>query len=167
MIYNIRSATIHDIDDINALVRESMLKLCKGYYTDAELESFLLDFPNKNHYHDILSDRILIVACLKDQIAGFTQYDPLRSAVDAIYVLPDHAGNGLGTRMLRYIEDIARSLRKEEILAGAPMNAIRFYEKSEYKFKRTYFQTCRDGTQFESAEVIKRLNSENITSVPA
>ena len=158
MVYNIRSATIHDIDAICSLMRESVCELCKEFYTKPQLESYLKDFPKKVYYNDLISDRILIVACDQDKIVGFTQYDPSESALDAIYVLPGHTGNGLGSRMLRYIEDVARSLKKQEIQIGTSINAITFYEKSKYIFQRKFIQTCKDGTQFESARLKKSLS---------
>jgi len=158
VVYNIRSATIRDIDAICSLISESVCELCKEFYTQSELRAYLANFPKKSRYNELLSDRILIVACERDKIVGFTQYDPSESAVDAIYVLPANTGKGVGTRMLRYIEDVARSLKKNEIQIGASVNAISFYEKSQYIFQNKYFKTCKDGTQFESAKLKKNLD---------
>ncbi len=158
-MYNIRSATIDDIDAICSLVSKSVFELCKEYYTESELEAYLANLLKKIHYNELLSDRILIVACENNVIVGFTQYDPSQSAVDAIYVLPNHTGKGVGTRMLRYIEDVARSLKKEEIIIAALKNAVGFYEKSKYIFQNTSLITCKDGTKFESVELKKQLDS--------
>jgi len=123
------------------------------------LEAYIANFPKRIHYNELLSDRILIVACDNETIVGLIQYDPSESAVDAIYVLPGHNGKGLGTRMLRYIEDVARSLKKGEIQIAASMNAIPFYEKSKYIFQDKCFITCKDGTKFKSIKLKKQLNS--------
>ncbi len=158
-MYNIRSATILDIDAICSLMSESVFELCKDYYTKTELEAYMSNFPKRIHYNELLSDRILIVACVDETIVGFTQYDPSESAVDAIYVLPGHTGKGIGTRMLGYIEDVARSLKKNEINIAASKNAVSFYEKSKYIFQNTSYITCKNGTKFESVKFIKHLDS--------
>jgi len=137
----------------------SVFAFCRDYYTNSELEAYLGNFPKRNQYNELLSDRILIVTCENETIVGFTQYDPSESAVDAIYVLPGHTGNGVGTRMLRYIEDVARSLKKDEINIVSSKNAVSFYEKSEYIFQNRFYITYKNGTKFESVKLIKRLNS--------
>jgi len=157
-VYNIRSATIHDIDAIHALVRESVFKLCKDHYSISELEAYLSSFPKIEHYNKLLSDRIIIVAIENDTIVGYTQYDPSSSTVDAIYVLPNHTCKGAGSHLLRYVEDIARSLKKDEILISASINAVSFYEKSNYIFQEKFFKTCSDGTKFKSVKYRKNIN---------
>jgi len=158
-VYNIRSVTLEDIDAIRLLMTESVFEFCKDYYSKTELEAYLSSFTNRIYYSELLSDKILIVACLEETIVGFAQYDPSVSAVDAIYVLPGHTGNGVGSRLLSYIEDIARSLKKEEINIAASKNSISFYEKSKYIFQNTGYITCKDGTKFESVEFTKILDS--------
>jgi len=157
-VYNIRSATMQDIDAIHSLVRESVFELCKDHYSISELEAYLSSFPKTEHYNELLSDRIIIVACENETIVGYTQYDPANSTVDAIYVLPGHTGNGAGSHLLRYIEDIARSLKKEEILISASINAVSFYEKLDYIFQTKFFKICSNGTKFESVKYRKNLN---------
>ncbi len=158
-MYNIRSATIDDIDAIHALVSESIFELFKDHYTKEQLEAYLASFPKRTHYNELLSDRIIIVACDNDTIVGYTQYDPSESTVDAIYVLPSYTGKGAGSRLLRYIEDVARSLNKSEIKINSTVNATTFYEKSNYIFQENFMQTCKDGTKFEAVKLVKQLNS--------
>ena len=157
-MYNIRSATINDIDAIHALVSESIYELCKDFYTKEELDAYLSSFPKIAHYNELLSDRIIIVACDNETIVGYTQYDPSDSTVDAIYVLPSYTGKGAGSHLLRYIEDVARSLKKSEIKISSSVNAVSFYEKENYIFQENFFQTCKDGTKFESAKLKKQLH---------
>ncbi len=156
-MYNIRSVTLQDIDAIHLLMTKSVFEFCKDYYSKAELEAYLSSFTNRIYYNELLSDKILIVACIEEIIVGFAQYNPSVSAIDAIYVLPGHTGKGVGTRLLGYIEDIARSLKKEEINIAASKNAISFYEKSQYTFLNTGYITCKDGTKFESVEFSKNI----------
>jgi len=156
-VYNIRSATLQDIDTICSLMCDSVCELCKDFYTKSELDAFLSNFPKRVYYNELLSDRILIVACEDESILGFAQFDPSQSAVDAIYVRPGHTRKGVGSRLLSYIEDVARSLKKEKMNITVSLNAVSFYENSRYIFQSKSFITCKDGTKFESVTLTKVL----------
>ena len=156
-VYNVRPATVEDIDTIYSLIYASVFELCKQHYSQEKLDSFIHSLPSKVLYYKWLTDRILIVCCDGKNIIGFGQLDPAESFLDAIYVHPEYTGNGVGTKIINYLEGVASSLKKHEIKINAPVNAIGFYEKCGFEQQGTFFITCKDGTKFDSVKFTKQL----------
>ncbi len=156
-MYNVRTATVDDVDTIYSLIHASVYELCKEHYSQAKLDSFIHTLPSKIIYYKWLTDRILIVCCDGKDVVGFGQLDPAESYVDALYVHPNYTRKGIGTKLLHYLEEVAISLRKSDIKINASINAIRFYEKCGFEQQGTFFITCKDHTRFETIKFSKQL----------
>ena len=159
-MYNIRAATVDDVDRIYSLIYDSVHELCKQYYPQTKLDAYIDSLPSKVLYYKWLTDRILIICCNGDDVVGFGQYDPTESLIDAIYVHPQHTNKGVGTSLMRYLEEVARTLKKPHINISGSINAVRFFEKCGYEQQGTFFKTCKDGTRFETVAFSKQLITE-------
>jgi len=159
-VYTVRPASVEDVDNIYSLIYASVCELCKAHYTQEKINSFINNLPSKLLYYKWLSDRILIVCCEGKTIVGFGQFDPAESFIDAIFVDPQYIGKGIGTKIMTYLDDVARSLRKSEIKINASINAISFYEKCGFVQQGTFFLTCKDGTHFETVKFSKLLTKD-------
>lgn len=160
-MYNVRAATVEDVDKIYSLIYDSVHELCRQHYTPEKLNSFIKNLPSKVTYYKWLTDRILIVCCNEGDVIGFGQYDPAESFIDAIYVHPQHTNKGVGSSIMKYLEEVARTLKKNQININGSINATRFYAKCGYEEQGTFFISCKDGTRFETVRFYKLLNIEN------
>ena len=59
---NVRKATAQDVDELKQVVRDSVLALCKDFYTHNQLESLLTQYPGREVYEKWLHERLLLVA---------------------------------------------------------------------------------------------------------
>ena len=159
-MYNVRAATVEDVDNIYSLIYDSVYELCKQHYRQEKLDAFIHNLPSKVLYYKWLTDRILIVCCDGKEIVGFGQYDPAESFIDAIYVHPQHIGKGVGSSIMRYLEQIAHTLRKPDLSINASINATRFIEKCGYQQQGTFFINCKNGKRFETIKFTKLLEEE-------
>ena len=157
-MYNVRSATVEDVDNIYSLIYASVCELCKEHYSQEKLDSFIHTLPGKVLYYKWLTDRILIVCCDGKDIIGFGQFDPAESFVDALYIHPKYTRKGVGTKILHYLEDVAHSLKKPDIKINASVNSTNFYEKCGFEQQGTFFITCKDHAKFETIQFSKQLN---------
>jgi len=157
-VYNVRPATVEDVDTIYSLIYASVCELCKEHYSQEKLDSFIQTLPGKVLYYKWLTDRILIVCCDGKNIIGFGQFDPAESFVDALYIHPEYTRKGVGTQIMHYLEDVACSLKKSDININASVNATTFYEKVGFDQQGTFFITCKDHTKFETIKFSKQLN---------
>ena len=156
-MYNVRPATVEDVDTIYSLIYASVCELCKEHYSQEKLDSFIHNLPAKVLYYKWLTDRILIVCCNGKNIIGYGQFDPAESFIDAVFIHPEHTRKGIGTKILRYLEDVAYSLKKSDITINASINATAFYEKCGFEQQGTFFITCKDHSKFETIKFFKSL----------
>lgn len=77
-----------------------------------------------------------------DEVVGFgelrvgepEEYDVEADAeIRAMYVAPDHAGEGVGTALLRELESRARERDVESVVLTASLNAVPFYERHGFE----------------------------------
>lgn len=77
-----------------------------------------------------------------DEVVGFGELrvgepDDYEESADAelraMYVAPDHAGEGVGTALLEELESRARDREVESVVLTASLNAVPFYEYHGYE----------------------------------
>jgi GNAT superfamily N-acetyltransferase len=74
----------------------------------------------------------MLVAEAQGQVVGFAQLDARQSMVVAVYVSPEFARQGIGSALLRGIEEHALSLGLSELRLQASLNAVPFYSGAGY-----------------------------------
>jgi GNAT superfamily N-acetyltransferase len=154
-----RRATFGDIDEFKNVVAESVLELCKDYYTPEQLKSLLAQYPGRNVYEKWIHERVLVVAESEGKIVGFAQYFPPNNSLEALHVLPSHAKRGIGKMLVRAIEKIARNLGAERILLDSSLNAVDFYVKCGYVRKESSTFKCNDRVKLDVVSFEKKLRS--------
>ena len=65
-------------------------------------------------------------------VAGFGHLNADIGAVEAVYVSPTYAGEGIGTRLLADLESRAAEVGLEELSLVSSLNAVGFYEHHGY-----------------------------------
>jgi len=161
-VHKIRPALIDDISSIFELMRHSVCGLCKEHYSESKLESYLSQFPGEKAFNLIMKDHICIVATLNttteaNKLVGFARFDPAEQTIAGLFVLPGFTRQGVGSSLLSYIEDVARSLSKEMLCVKAPLNSIPFYQTHEYEQQDNVQLNCDGQTSIECVNFYKNL----------
>lgn len=97
-----------------------------------------------------------VVAEREGELAGLGDLHWPESEVTAVYVHPDHAGEGVGTAILGDLEAAARERGLEELGLLASMNAVGFYEQAGYERVGTRVHQTGD-QELECVWMEKRL----------
>ena len=137
---NIRPATISDVE---ALVRVHHAAVHgpgpSTFYTQNILHSWSPSSTDEfrlNRLQQALDDseKLLLVAELGDKamIVGFGSVVPSKQEIRAIYVDPMFAHQGIGSQILRNLEDLALRHSAEELYLDASLNAEKFYCRHGY-----------------------------------
>jgi GNAT superfamily N-acetyltransferase len=142
-----RRATKEDIDEFKNVIIESVLELCKEFYTPKQLNSLLRQYPHRKLYEKWIEERVLVVAELEKQMIGFAQYYPPDNSIEAVHVLPGYVNQGVGKKLLQFVEDIARSQGAKKITLDSSLNAVGFYENCGYVRKDSSTFRCNDGVE--------------------
>lgn len=154
-----RRATKLDIEGFKTVVNESVLELCKGFYTSSELQSLLSQYPGRKLYEKWLKERVLVVAEDGDQIVGFAQYFPPNNSIEAVHVLPSHIKRGVGKMLMEELEEIAKEQGAKKIMLDSSLNAVGFYDKCGYTKKQNTVFRCNDGVDLRVVNYEKALYS--------
>ena len=128
----VRPATPADADAIWRVHGESIRALCRERYRPDEIEAWVA-VRSPESYRVALRDRRLFVAVCGGRVVGFGQLDPERAEVEACYVAPEAAGQGVGSALLARMERAARRRGHDVVRLNATLNAEPFYEARGYR----------------------------------
>ena len=157
-IIDIRKATKEDIEPFKEVIKASILELCAPYYSQAQLEALLAQFPANEVYQKWITDRLLLVAEENGNIIGFAQYSPDISLIEAVHVNPSRAKQGIGRKLVKAIETAALDLGKKKISLESSMNAIKFYEKCDYRQIKASTYKCKNDIELDVVSFEKVFN---------
>ena len=82
----------------------------------------------------LISDGCMVVAAVEGEIAGFGGIDP--NAVEQLkwlYVMPEFQGSGVGTEILKRLEEIGWARGLSAIRLHAAPGAFQFYQRHGYR----------------------------------
>ena len=127
----IRPATPADLDAVAALHRRSILTLCGGHYTPAQLTEWTAVLLPAA-YVMLRETRTMLVADDGGALLGFGVVDPAESIINATYVSPEAPRRGVGRRLMAAMEDAARDRGCTRLRLNATRNAVPFYEALGY-----------------------------------
>lgn len=125
----IRQATADDAERIHEIHTQSVKTLCKGHYSSEQIAGWLKNrFPQS--YLPGIERGEMFVATDGVSILGFGQALP--GEIDAIYVAPEYAKQGIGILLLERALTAARAGAQREVYLASTLNAQGFYKKAGF-----------------------------------
>jgi len=131
MTLNIRRATDDDRTDICVVHVRAIREICSRSYTPEQVESWARRL-SPDSYVAVLVERLVVVAQDRGEIVGFGQLDHASGEVEAVCVLPERQGEGIGRALLPALEDAASAAGLERLCLSATLNAVTFYRRAGY-----------------------------------
>lgn len=139
----IRDATVADADSIRDVHVESIREFGPTAYDDEQVAAWAADLTPDGYPIDD-DDSRFIVAERDGCVVGFGEVRPEpgeylatpmtdTAEILAVYVLPDAAGEGVGTRLLMVLERTAGGWGCTALGLRASLNAVPFYEIRDYE----------------------------------
>ena len=127
----IRRATAEDAVSILRVHMASIRGLACGEYSAEQVEAWCGD-RQPGSYLGPLAEQFVVLAEVQGEVAGFAQLSVARASVEAVYVHPGFARQGIGTQLLRALEAQARACGVRELALQASLNAVPFYAAAGY-----------------------------------
>jgi ribosomal protein S18 acetylase RimI-like enzyme len=132
----IRDAIQTDVEDLIALSRENISKIYATFLGIETVDSYLQSGAVEQYLEENLSTCLVLVG--DDSIVGYSV--PKRDLIDLMMVDARYHRRGLGTVLLRHMEDTLfqtyRSLKLESFEANLAANS--FYRKNGWAEVRTF-----------------------------
>lgn len=182
--YRLRTATLDDVPSLEQLIRLSAHELSKGDYSPAQVDKALqgvfgvdtqLLVDQTYFVIEVAGDSpTTLAACggwsYRATLFGSDQrrerdprsLDPRVDAakIRAFFVHPDHARQGLGTRLLDHCERCARDGGFDRLEMGATVPGQRMYERRGYRPVREEDYPMGDGLALRIITMAKTLDRE-------
>jgi GNAT superfamily N-acetyltransferase len=143
----IRPATLEDAQAVFEAHQDSVLHLCASSYTPAQLQTWFEGRTHEIHHPSIQAGR-LFFAERGGRVHGFFGFAP--GEVTLLFVRPEAAGSGLGTRLFALAVEHARRGHAGPLVVVATANSRRFYEKQGFSaVEESFFVRGATDMRFE------------------
>jgi GNAT superfamily N-acetyltransferase len=109
----------------------SVAELCQGAYSPQEVRTWV-ELLRPDGYLRPEQPRTVLVAERGWHLVGFGQLDPALGELEALYVVPEEAGNGVGSLLLSALEARAWRGGAPVMSLDASLNAEPFYRARGY-----------------------------------
>jgi putative acetyltransferase len=93
----------------------------------------------------------------ENELAGFSHLAVPESEVQAVYVHPEHARQGVGWTILDRLEALAREAGLDELELLASRNAVGFYERAGYESVERVVHETTGGVELGCIEMRRHL----------
>ncbi|QBD79474.1 GNAT family N-acetyltransferase [Ktedonosporobacter rubrisoli] len=140
----IRPCQLDEIPQILEIRQRIFLHFAPAVYSSKEVENLLEDFKT-SELEEMIENKSLFVAEENHKIVGCGGW--LGEAVRHMYVSPEETKKGIGSALLRVLEEDFKNRTNSSIIkAGVILYARPFYERNGYEFLQ--IDTNWDGSKF-------------------
>ncbi|MCU1715589.1 GNAT family N-acetyltransferase [Pseudomonas sp. 5P_3.1_Bac2] len=151
----IRRATREDAPTALEIRRLAIQHQCLGAYTAEQIQRWT-EVSLSEAYQDWVA-RDYHLACLNAQPIASGALNPSTGEVDALFVLPDYARQGLGQQMLAHLEALARQAGLTQLRLEATLNAVDFYRRRGFTGEQQALHQSSTGLQLACVPMTKAL----------
>jgi N-acetylglutamate synthase-like GNAT family acetyltransferase len=130
----IRTASEKDREAVLRVHASSVRGICKSHYSEEEIKVWLEAARSKSA-QPVPDSYIVLVAEKGHEVVGFAMLDMDKKEVASLYVHAEHGGQGIGSRLLNKLEDVAIEKGINSLHLRSTLNVVSFYEEAGYEAK--------------------------------
>lgn len=151
--------------DAEAIVRTHHTAVCttaRHHYPPDVLEAWAVALTDESYQRvrEEIADEgmVVVVAEAGARIAGFGMIVPADEELRAVYVDPSFGRQGVGTAILKCLEETARARGLAALHLSSSINAEAFYGKHGYDVVERTTHRFRSGHEMACVRMTKRLH---------
>jgi N-acetylglutamate synthase-like GNAT family acetyltransferase len=131
--------------------------IANSHYTPEEIESWA--GPRKpEHYVESIRNKEFYVAEEDGAVVGFGALGLEQKEIEAVYVSPEVVRRGVGSAILRRLEERARELGIKSLKMDASLNAVPFYKSAGYESQKQTTHRLASGVEIGCVLMTKELS---------
>ena len=134
-MFTIRTANKKDTESIYKVHTDSIHELCSSCYNEEDIGPWI-DRQHPSKYEPFIDNKAMRVVVLEDQVIAFGHLEPFTETtaeICGLYVSPGISRKGIGTLLLCFLEDEAKSNGYQSIRLKSSLNAQNFYAANDYQ----------------------------------
>ncbi len=131
---DVRLAKEEDTQHIYEVYTSAIQKICSSYYSPKKINGWI-SWQTVDSYLTYIRKEKMYVGVTKDQVVGFgclEKFSDCSGEIFKLYVSPQHVKKGVGTHLLRHLEDQAKLKGCTSMRVKSTLNAKNFYESMGY-----------------------------------
>lgn len=130
-LVTIRKFAEKDAAEVASLIRTALCKVSAKHYPKTIINNLIREYSAKILIEKSKT-RLVVVAIVKNKIVGTAQLSE-DGWVCAMFVHIEHQDHGIGIKLLKKLEGVARKKKFDAIRSHVAINSIGFYKKSGFK----------------------------------
>jgi len=129
-LFKIRRFKNSDAQNISEIIIRCLKEINSKDYPSEIINGMIVHFTPER-VSELAQERKMYVATYKGEVVGTVSRDG--NKVFTMFVNPDFSAQGIGSKLMDYIEQLAASEKYEYMETGASITAHDFYRKRGYK----------------------------------
>ncbi|MDE1166507.1 MAG: GNAT family N-acetyltransferase [Pseudomonas sp.] len=152
---HIRRATRSDARAAFDIRLHAIRQQCKAVYTDAQVMAWTCVPLTEKYRAWVAKD--YYVACVNDRPVATGVINLDSGELEAIFVLPGFMGQGVGKKMIHFLEQLAREAGLAQVHLEATLNAQAFYQRCGFTAGAQAIYHSPSGLQLACVPMRKQL----------
>jgi putative acetyltransferase len=154
----IRRAKPEDNDSIERVHLRAITEICSSHYTPVEIKAWAK--PRKpDYYVESIRRKEFYVAEESSTVVGFGTLNQTSGEIEAVYIMPEFAGRGVGRKILNVLEERARVLGLKYLYLDSSLNAVAFYRQLGFEPQQETKHRLSSGVEIGCVLMKKELLS--------
>jgi len=154
----IRKATREDIAMIYQAHVSSIIELCTGIYTPAQIIAWIQAIVPDNYVRGMENFEFYVGEDTRGHVSGLLIFNKKTGEVYALYIAPWAANNGLGRSLIDLAENVIQNCGRRRISLKSTLNAVSFYEHMGFKCVGESVHELKGGEPLPCVQMIKQLS---------
>jgi N-acetylglutamate synthase-like GNAT family acetyltransferase len=154
-MFEIRRAKPSDAQAAFDIRLQAIRHQCIGAYTTEQMLAWTAGAA-KDGYCELM-EKHFYLGCIQSEPVATGMLDLENSEIGAIFVLPSFMQQGIGLRILRHLECLARELGLKEVNLDATLNAADFYRRCGFVGDAPAIYHSPSGLQLACVPMVKTL----------
>lgn len=156
-MFTVRRAREEDCEGIWRVHTRAIKELANSHYTPEEIEAWA--GPRQpRHYAESIRAKEFYVAEEGGVVLGFGTLNDKQHEIEAVYVSPQAVRRGVGSAILRRLEERARELGVKSLKMDASLNAVPFYKSEGYESEKEMTHRLASGVEIRCVLMTKALS---------
>ena len=160
MQIEIRKATEADAEVAWLIRKRSILTGCSGHYPFEDLDTWTVG-PHSLRFEQVVAERIHLATRTSPKgdevVLGTGGIDFATGEIDAVFVSPEYMQQGVGRRIMSYLECVAIEAGHTRLTLNSTLNAVDFYRRCGFAGDLRRIYCSSRGVSLPCVAMEKRL----------